>query len=454
MDLFSDALESRFDEFAPLAARMRPRRLADFVGQEHVLAPGSPLRTLIEGDALSSLILWGPPGTGKTSLAGIVASSTRARYVELSAVNATVADVRRNIAEGRDALAGGGRRTVLFIDEIHRFNKGQQDALLPAVENRWVTLIGATTENPYFELNPPLLSRCQLIRLETLGPGHIEEILRRALADAGHGLAGGIELEPGARDHIVATAGGDARSALNALEMCVSAARAHQATSITLQMAQSALQRRQVRYDKTGDQHFDVASAFIKSMRGSDPDAALFWLARMLEAGEDARFIARRIVIAASEDVGNADPMALVVAVAAAQALELVGLPEARLNLAQAVIYLALAPKSDASATAISRALQQVEGSNDLQVPGHLSSHFSRKQPRDKAGYRNPHDFPGGWVEQGYLPDAAKPRDCFEPVRGREAEMAERLRRLKQPGGPPPATTRKAVEEEGPSGVA
>ncbi|HEX2052130.1 MAG TPA: replication-associated recombination protein A, partial [Actinomycetota bacterium] len=332
-DLFSDSLESRFDEFAPLAARMRPRTLDEFVGQEHLLGPGSPLRTLIERDAFTSLILWGPPGTGKTSLANIVAQATNARYQELSAVNATVADVRRTIKEARDALAGNGRKTILFIDEIHRFNKGQQDALLPAVENRWITLIGATTENPYFELISALLSRCLLVRLESLTPEQVLTILRRALADAEHGLGtSGVEVEHAALEHIVNTAGGDARSALNALEVCVVSAQAESTSTVSLAMAEQALQRRQVRYDKQGDQHFDVVSAFIKSMRGSDPDASLFWLARMLEAGEDPRFGARRIVILASEDVGNADPMALVVAVAAAHALEHVGLPEAALK--------------------------------------------------------------------------------------------------------------------------
>ncbi|MGQ0678449.1 MAG: replication-associated recombination protein A [Actinomycetota bacterium] len=437
MDLFSDSLQSRFDEFAPLAARMRPSKLEDFVGQEHLLGSGSPLRVLIERDALTSLILWGPPGTGKTSLANIVATATKARYVELSAVSATVVDVRRTINEAKDILAGSGRKTVLFIDEIHRFNKGQQDTLLPAVENRWVSLIGATTENPYFELNSPLLSRCLLIRLETLSPEQIEQILRRALADREQGLAGRVEVQDGAFEHIVRTSGGDARSALNALEVCVAAAEAEGGSKVTLALAEMALQRRQVRYDKAGDQHFDVASAFIKSMRGSDPDAALFWMARMLEAGEDPRFIARRIVIAASEDVGNADPMALVVAVAAAQALEHVGLPEARLSMAQAAMYVALAAKSNSALSAIGRASDAVAGASDLQVPGPLRSHFSRKDRKaDRVGYKNPHDHPGGWVEQNYLPKGSGGAKFFEPIRGREAEMSEQLaaRKKRKPG--------------------
>jgi len=432
-DLFSESLETRFDEFAPLAARMRPRTLEDFVGQEHLLGPGSPLRTLIEKDAFTSLILWGPPGTGKTSLANIVAAATNARYQELSAVNATVADVRRTIKEARDVLAGSGRKTILFIDEIHRFNKGQQDALLPSVENRWITLIGATTENPYFELISALLSRCLLVRLESLGPEQIMTILRRALTDGEHGLGrSGVQVEPAALEHIINTAGGDARSALNALEVCVVTAGAEEKTTVTVAMAEQALQRRQVRYDKQGDQHYDVVSAFIKSVRGSDPDASLFWLARMLEAGEDPRFIARRIIILASEDVGNADPMALVVAVAAAHALEHVGLPEAGLNLAQAVTYLAAAPKSNAVTTALGKATQHVKESVNAEVPGHLRSHFSRKGPKgERPGYKYPHDYPQGWVEQDYLPQGMPRRRYYEPTEhGAEAAIGRRMKAL------------------------
>lgn len=427
-DLFSESLESRFDEFAPLAARMRPRTLDQFIGQEHLLGRGSPLRVLVESGTSASLILWGPPGTGKTSLANIVAISTKSRYVELSAVNATVAEVRKTINEARDLLAANGRKTILFIDEIHRFNKGQQDALLPAVENRWVTLIGATTENPYFELISALLSRCVLVRLEALGPEQIKQVLRRALADGQSGLGGRVEVQEEAFDHIVDTSGGDARSALNALEVCVAGAEAEGRGSVTLPMAKSSLQRRQVRYDKQGDQHFEVASAFIKSMRGSDPHAALFWLARMLEAGEDARFIARRIVIAASEDVGNADPMALVVAVAAAHALEQVGLPEAQLNLSQAVTYVACAPKSNASTKAIHAAMEDVRTVADAEVPAHLRTHFARK---DRGpGYKNPHDY-GGWVKQNYFPKGATPKRYYQPTEhGREAEQKRRLDEL------------------------
>ncbi len=440
-DLFSDSLESRFDEFAPLAARMRPHTLDEFIGQEHLLGPGSPLRILIERDAFTSLILWGPPGTGKTTLAHIVATATNARYEELSAVSATVADVRRTIKGARDALAGTGRKMILFIDEIHRFNKGQQDALLPSVENRWITLIGATTENPYFELISALLSRCLLVRLEPLSPEQIHTITRRALADAEHGLGkSGVQVEDAALDHIVNTAGGDARSALNALEVCVVSAEAEQTDRVTLAMAEQALQRRQVRYDKQGDQHYDVVSAFIKSMRGSDPDASLFWLARMLEAGEDPRFIARRIIILASEDIGNADPMALVVAVAAAHALEHVGLPEAALNLSQAVTYMAAAPKSNASTVALGRATEDVKESANAEVPIHLRSHFSRKGAKsERLGYRYPHDYPEGWVDQAHLPQGVKPKRYYEPTKhGKEAEIGKRLEDLRNRRKDPP----------------
>jgi putative ATPase len=434
-DLFSESLEARFDEFAPLAARMRPQTVDDFVGQSHLLTPGSPLRVLIENDALTSLILWGPPGSGKTSLASIVAAATKARYVELSAVSATVADARRTIAQARDALAGTGRKTILFIDEIHRFNKAQQDALLPAVENRWITLIGATTENPYFELISPLMSRCLLLRLEQLEPEQVTSILARALTDTEHGLGkSGVEVEAEALSHIVNTSGGDARAALNALEVCVEGARAEGERTVTLALARDALQRRQVRYDKKGVQHYEVISAFIKSLRGSDPDASLFWLARMLEAGEDPRFIARRMVILASEDVGNADPMALVIAVAAAHALEFVGLPEASLNLAQAVTYLATAPKSNASAVGIWEATGHVKDAGNAPVPSHLKTFFPSVGARRGDGYMNPHAHREGWVEQSYLPEGVEARRYYRPAdRGLEAEIRRRLENLRKP---------------------
>ncbi|HVE77147.1 MAG TPA: replication-associated recombination protein A [Actinomycetota bacterium] len=438
--LFTNALEEHFDEFAPLAARMRPQTLDDFVGQRHMVGPGSPLRSLIEADKMTSVILWGPPGSGKTTLAHIVAKATKSRYAELSAVNATVAEVRKNIADAKDALAATGRRTLLFIDEIHRFNKGQQDALLPAVENRWVVLIGATTENPFFEVNSPLLSRSMLFRLEKLTPEDIRSIVMRTIEDEERGLGkSGIKLEEDAVGHIVQTSGGDARSALNALEVCVAAATASGSSVVTLATAEETLQRRRVVYDKKGDAHYDVISAFIKSMRGSDPDAALYWLAVMLEAGEDPRFIARRIVIFASEDVGNADPMALVVSVAAFHALEFVGLPEAHLNLAQAVTYVASAPKSNASTLAIGRAADDVKAAAALEVPVHLRGshpHQPAKMGRGKP-YLYPHDFPDAWVDQSYRPEDADHRIYYAPTdHGAEMAIKQRLDDLRSRRSP------------------
>ena len=415
-DLFSHTLQSRFDEFAPLAARMRPRTLDEFVGQGHIVGQGSSLRTLIETDNLTSIILWGPPGTGKTSLANVIALATKTQFVELSAVNAGVADVRKIIAEAKDLLASTGRRTTLFIDEIHRFNKGQQDALLPAVENRWVVLVGATTENPFFEVNSPLMSRSHLYRLEALSPDEVRTLLTKALGDdRGLGDAN-ASVDDDAIQHVIDTSGGDARAALNGLEVAVAAAGAAQ-SRVTREIAEEALQRRQIRYDKSGDQHYDVVSAFIKSMRGSDPDASLFWLARMLEAGEDARFIVRRIVIFASEDVGNADPMALVVAVAAAQALEFVGLPEAALNLAQAVTYLASAPKSNASTVALGRARKDLASAGNVGVPAHLrdASYAGAAKLGHGKGYKYPHDFPSARVDQQYLPEGKWNLPYYEP---------------------------------------
>src|SRR6266536_3832253 len=346
MDLFSARAAETGAETAPLAARMRPRSLDEFVGQAHVLGPGSALRALVEADELRSVILWGPAGTGKTSLAQIVARATRSHFEELSATSAGVKDVRAVLEAARQRLGASGRRTILFIDEIHRFNKGQQDALLPGVEDRTVVLIGATTENPFFALNTPLMSRSLLFRLEPLEPDELKTIVRRALTDRERGLGrGGLALDADALDHLVERVDGDARHALNALEaaaLVVSSRAGGQGgdapARIALQDVEEALQRPRVSYDRAGDEHYDVASAFIKSIRGSDPDAAVHYLARMLEAGEDPRFIARRLVISASEDVGLADPQALPLAVAAFQALEFVGLPEARLNLAEATV--------------------------------------------------------------------------------------------------------------------
>lgn len=423
-DLFVGVEQANLQRQAPLAARMRPRTLDELVGQEHIVGPGGPLRALIENDTLSSLILWGPPGTGKTSLASIIAGTTGAKYLELSAVSAGVADVRKAIASGEEA-AKAGRRTILFIDEIHRFNKAQQDALLKAVEHGWVILVGATTENPFFEVNSPLISRSLLFHLEPLNKKQVKDIAARALADQERGLAKfGVELEPEALDHLVDLAGGDARFALNSLEVCVAAAA--QSKKVNAADVERVLQRRIVRYDKDGDTHYDVVSAFIKSMRGSDPDAAVFWLAQMLEAGEDPEFIARRMVIFASEDVGNADPLALLVAVAAFQALQQVGLPEAALNLSQAVTYLASAPKSNASTVALSKARQDLREGGAIPVPLHLRDAgytLAAERLGYGEGYKYPHNFEGGWVDQDYLGKGMPNAPYYRPT-GRGAEVA------------------------------
>jgi putative ATPase len=429
VDLFENALEERFDEYAPLAARMRPRTLDEIVGQAHILAPGRALRTLVETGEPSSIVLWGPAGSGKTTLANVIARVTAAHFEPKSAVAAGVADVRKVIDAAKDRLAQQGRRTVLFLDEIHRFNKAQQDALLPAVENGWIVLIGATTENPSFEVNSPLMSRSLLFRLEALTEHDLAVILNRALTDDERGLGRlGVKVEEDAIAHLARGAGGDARAALNALE--AAALMAAGSGVIDLNTAEEALQRRALPYDKSGDWHYDVISAFIKSMRGSDPDAAVYWLARMLDAGEDPRFIARRMVIFASEDIGNADPQALQVAVAAHHALEFVGLPEAALNLSQGVVYLALAPKSNASYRALAAATEDVKASGPLPVPPHIRDAHSPASRSIGAGrgYRYPHAT-GGYVDQDYLPEELRGRRYFEAITGREAELASELER-------------------------
>jgi putative ATPase len=419
-DLFGAAFRERLARQAPLAARLRPRSLDEVVGQEHLLGPGRPLRVLIEADRLSSVILWGPPGTGKTTLARLVADTTRRHFVALSAVSAGVKDVR-DVAEGaRRRLAEGGRGTILFCDEVHRFNRAQQDALLPYVEEGLLTLVGATTENPYFALNAPLLSRSTLFRLQPLGADALATFASRGLA------AEGATADPDAIDHIVGRAGGDARNVLVAIEVAV--ALAGPTRHVTLAHAEAALDARALRYER--DTHYDVVSAFIKSVRGSDPDAGLYWLARMLEAGEDARFIARRLVILASEDVGMADPLALVVADAAARAVEFVGLPEAGLNLAQAVVYLACAPKSNRVAAGLWRAQADVRERPAGEVPDHLRDASWRQARRlgHGVGYRYPHDDPRGWVPQSYRPPEVEGRTYYEPsTHGAEADLARRL---------------------------
>jgi len=397
----------------PLAARMRPRTPAEFVGQTHLVGPGRALQKLLDRGVLPSLILWGPAGTGKTTLAHLLADAVGAQLVPLSAVSSGVADARK-VMEG--ARSGGLFKTVLFVDEVHRWSKAQQDVLLPAVEDGTVTLIGATTENPYFSLNTPLLSRCLLMRLEPLEPADLKALIARALADEERGLASlHLSLEEDALEHLVTIAGGDARMALTGLDAAALAAGSVGETVITRDLVADAVQRRAVVYDRQGDAHYDVVSAFIKSIRGSDPDAALFWLARMIEAGEDPRFIARRLIVHASEDIGLADPMALLQATAAAHAVEHVGLPEARLNLAQATIYLARAPKSNTVYTAIAAALADAASADP--VPTHLrdASYPGARKLGHGKGYVYPHDRPDHHAEQQYRPPAFEGKRYYEP---------------------------------------
>jgi putative ATPase len=435
-DLFGAALTDRLARQAPLAARLRPRTLDEMVGQEHLLGPGRPLRRLIEADRLTSVILWGPPGTGKTTLARLIAGVTSKSFETLSAVNAGVKDVRDVVARARARLGEQGTRTILFLDEVHRFNKTQQDALLPHVEDGLLTLVGATTENPYFEVNAPLLSRSSLFRLYGLSPEAVRSLLHRGLE------AEGATADDDALDHLVNRSDGDARTALNAIEVAAALAGAQpgEVPNVTLAEAEAALDARALRYER--DDHYDVISAFIKSVRGSDPDAGLYWLARMLEAGEDAGFIARRLVILASEDIGMADPMALVVADSAARAVEFVGLPEAQLNLAQAVVHLATAPKSNRITQALKQAFDDVKHRPAGEVPAHLrdASYYGARKIGHGAGYDYPHSDPRGWVPQTYRPPEVEGRVYYQPsAHGFEEEIAERMRHL-DPGDDPTPT--------------
>jgi putative ATPase len=427
-DLFGAAAEERLASRAPLAARLRPRNLDEVVGQRHLLGPGKPLRALIEADRLSSVILWGPPGTGKTSIAQLIARTTAKAYVQLSAVSATVKDIRETTAAAQDRLGQHGQGTILFLDEVHRFNKAQQDALLPAVESGLLVLVGATTENPFFEVNPPLLSRSTLFRLELLDHGSLVDLIGRGLE------AERASMEPEAVALLADRAAGDGRHALTSLEVAVALASDRlgpgAAVEVSVGDVEGALGTKSIRYGR--DEHYDVISAFIKSIRGGDPDAGLYWLARMLEAGEDARFIARRLVILSSEDIGAADPMSLVVADAAARAVEFVGLPEAQLNLAQAVVHLAMAPKSNAVAAGIWSAREEVRTGPGGEVPLHLrDAHYrGAKSLGHGTGYAYPHDDPEGWVAQQYLPDELAGRRYYRPTpHGREAVARDELDR-------------------------
>lgn len=449
-DLFSVARDAQLQARAPLAERLRPTRLDDVVGQDALLGPGAPLRSLIETDSLSSVILWGPAGTGKTTLARLIARSSSKVFASLSAVSASVKDVREVLGQAERRLGEHHQGTILFLDEVHRFNKAQQDALLPSVESGLIVLIGATTENPYFEVNPPLLSRSTLFRLEPLNAQALGAILDRALR---------IEraaITPEARTHLVTLSAGDGRHLLTSLEVALAQARHRVAThtdahashadaivpEVNLADAEAALGARAVRYGR--DDHYDVVSAFIKSIRGSDPDAGVYWLATMLEAGEDARFIARRLVILASEDIGLADPTSLLIANAAAHAVEFVGLPEAQLNLAHAVLHLATAPKSNSATTAIGAARADVRAGVTGEVPRHLrDAHYQGAAILGHGdGYEYPHNDERGWVPQTYLPESIADRRYYTPsTHGREAQVAEWLHRLRSQQPPPESTS-------------
>jgi putative ATPase len=432
-DLFAAAADEAIRGRAPLAVRLRPQRLEDLVGQDHLLAPGRPLRELIESDRLSSVVLWGPPGTGKTTLARLVAARTEKVFEELSAVSASVKEVRETLASARQRLGERGVGTILFLDEVHRFNKAQQDTLLPAVEDGLIVLIGATTENPHFEVNPPLLSRSTLFRLQPLDEESVATLVRRGMD------AENASYDEAAVAHLAARSGGDGRHALTGVEVAVAlAGRRDPPVHVTLADAEAAVDVKAVRYGSDG--HYDVISAFIKSIRGSDADAGLYWLARMLEAGEDARFVARRLVILASEDIGMADSTSLLVAEAAARAVEYVGLPEAQLNLAHAVVHLATAPKSNRVIVALGRAFEDARAAGSGAVPAHLrDSHYRGAASLGHgAGYRYPHDEDSAWVDQPYRPDEIAGNVYYEPSdHGAERDLRDRWPGRDRPGQRP-----------------
>ena len=443
MDLFGDVRKKNMTRVAPLPVRMRPRNLDEFVGQSHFLGKGKLLRRMLEADRLTSVIFYGPPGTGKTTLASLIASYTKSHFEQVNAAAVGVKEVRQILDTARDRLGNTGTRTVLFLDEIHRFNRAQQDILLPDVEAGLVILVGATTENPFFAVNSPLISRSQIFQFSPISEEDIKSLIKRAIADDERGYGKmAITIDDDALNHWAVTSDGDARRALMALEVAVLSTERENTNPtpsntpssplhITLDIAEQSVQRKAIVYDATGDEHYDAASAFIKSMRGSDPDAAVYWVARMLEAGEDPRFVARRIAILASEDIGNADPQALVVAAAAFDVCEKIGMPEAQLTLGQAAIYMATAPKSNASALAIWAAMKDVREGRTLPVPKHLrDGHYSgSKRLGHGKGYQYAHDHEGGYVDQDYL---GVERTYYTPTdRGFEAEIAARMNRLK-----------------------
>ncbi len=435
MDLFENSAQNK-ENNKPLASRMRPESLAEFVGQEKIIGKGKLLRRAIEADRLQSLIFYGPPGTGKTTLAWIIANETEAEFESLNAVVARLKELREVLSRAQERLGMYNKKTVLFIDEIHRFNKAQQDALLPSVEDGEVILIGATTENPYFEVNAPLVSRSRIFQLKPLNEAEIIKLLKNALEDEEKGLGNyEVEIADEALKHLANVANGDAREALNALELAVLTTPTDEqgVIRIDLAIAEESIQQRALKYDKDGDNHYDTVSAFIKSLRGSDPDAALYWLARMIKAGEDPKFIARRLVVHAAEDVGNANPHALMVANAAAKAVEFLGMPEARIPLAQAAIYIAAAPKSNAAIKGIDQALNVVEKERSYSVPAHLrDTHYSgAKDLGHGKGYKYPHDYPNNYVKQDYLPKELKDKSFYQPYEnGYEKKIKEFLEKL------------------------
>jgi len=437
LDLITLGWEKKIREEGPLAQRMRPEKLGEFAGQENILGKGKPLRAMIEGDRLVSLLFYGPPGTGKTSLAKIIAAASRADFNQLNAVAAGVKDVRQVIDRARDNWSLHNRRTILFIDEIHRFNKAQQDVLLAAIEEGTVIFIGATTENPFFYLTGPLLSRTRLFQFDALSREEILTLLQTAIDDQERGLGKlNLQIDGEALNYLADKANGDARSALNALETAaLIGIKIEKGIYVNIDTAAEAIQKRLLSYDRQGDNHYDMASAFIKSIRGSDPDAALYWMARMLKGGEDPLFIARRLIISASEDVGNANPHALPLALAAAQAVQMIGMPEGRIPLGQAVTYLAGSPKSNASYLAVNKAFGLIEEEENRPVPIHLkdSSYRSAKKMGHGEGYRYPHDFPGHYVDQDYLPPALKNTELYKPTgQGREKAIRDYLDSIKR----------------------